>query len=208
MSPKLKNIIIFVVIFIVAVVVYNFFFAKEKETAFLVTTTPLGVTPIGDISTPSEIGQEFLATLLNIRTLKLDNSIFLSNEFNTLRDFSVPLTIPEEVGRPNPFAPLGEEVQLTEEPVATIPTTDITATSAVLNGSVAPNLIEVQKGFEWGIDESLGNATSTAIDATQTGFFSHQLTGLTPATTYYFRALVIVGVEVVTAEILTFTTTE
>ncbi|MES2216735.1 MAG: hypothetical protein V4481_05595 [Patescibacteria group bacterium] len=58
-----------------------------------------------------------LALLNQIKSLKIDPALFTSPEFQTLRDYSVP--IPElEVGkRPNPFAPLpGSIVRPTATP--------------------------------------------------------------------------------------------
>ena len=50
--------------------------------------------------------QEILRLLLDMRSIRLDSSIFESPAFASLRDFGQEI-IPEPVGRTNPFAPVG-----------------------------------------------------------------------------------------------------
>ncbi|MEX0917168.1 MAG: hypothetical protein WDZ90_01450 [Candidatus Paceibacterota bacterium] len=65
----------------------------------------------------TEVGQELLRLLLQIRSLELDDSIFSRPAFNQLQDFSQEL-VAEPVGRTNPFAPLGVDPVTPEEPEA------------------------------------------------------------------------------------------
>ncbi len=53
----------------------------------------------------SPLSQDVLATLSNLNTIKLDNSIFSDPVFNSLTDYGVVIP-PETAGRRNPFAPL------------------------------------------------------------------------------------------------------
>lgn len=53
-------------------------------------------------------GQEVVETLLALRAISLDGTIFQSPAFQSLQDFSTEI-VQEPVGRPNPFAPLGAE---------------------------------------------------------------------------------------------------
>jgi hypothetical protein len=53
--------------------------------------------------------QGLVATLLALRAVKLDGSIFQDPGFQALTDFSTQI-VPEPIGRPNPFAPLGSVV--------------------------------------------------------------------------------------------------
>lgn len=69
--------------------------APASQGSPLLTTTPAG----------SGADQELVATLLALRAVKLDGTIFTDPSFMSLRDFSTQI-IPEPVGRPNPFAPL------------------------------------------------------------------------------------------------------
>lgn len=50
--------------------------------------------------------QELVSTLLALRSVKLDGAIFTDPAFMSLKDFSTQI-VPEPVGRPNPFAPVG-----------------------------------------------------------------------------------------------------
>ena len=53
---------------------------------------------------PSERG--LVDTLLQLRAVSLSGAIFGDPAFTILRDFGTPI-VPEPVGRPNPFAPVG-----------------------------------------------------------------------------------------------------
>jgi hypothetical protein len=52
------------------------------------------------------VSQQLLATLASLHTIQLDNSIFSSPVFMSLNDFGVSIP-PQNVGRRNPFDPLG-----------------------------------------------------------------------------------------------------
>lgn len=52
------------------------------------------------------VGAELLSLLTSLRGLTLDGTIFESNLFQGLTDFGQEL-LPQPVGRPNPFAPIG-----------------------------------------------------------------------------------------------------
>lgn len=61
---------------------------------------------VSDSDQVSETSKELLATLANLKTIKLDDSIFSDPVFLSLTNFGVQLP-PENVGRRNPFAPVG-----------------------------------------------------------------------------------------------------
>jgi hypothetical protein len=105
MSKRIKNIIIIVVIIAVLGLGYNFFFNAPAAPA-LVSTAGVAAVP-GQVENP--IGQEFLTTLLNIRSIKLDDSIFANPAFLSLSDFTTTLVPEGNEGRSNPFAPIGSE---------------------------------------------------------------------------------------------------
>ena len=50
--------------------------------------------------------KDLVATLLALRAVKLDAALFTEPAFTSLKDFSTQI-VPEPIGRPNPFAPLG-----------------------------------------------------------------------------------------------------
>jgi hypothetical protein len=53
----------------------------------------------------SAADKNLVSTLLALRAVKLDGTIFSDPGFTSLKDFSTQI-VPEPVGRPNPFAPL------------------------------------------------------------------------------------------------------
>lgn len=55
-------------------------------------------------------GQDVVDTLRQLDAVKLDAAIFSEPAFSDLKDFSTQI-VPEPVGRPNPFAPLGASAQ-------------------------------------------------------------------------------------------------
>jgi ABC-type phosphate transport system substrate-binding protein len=74
--------------------------------------------------------------------------------------------------------------------VKTTPAEPITGTQATLRGSVEPNGSSINS-FEYGTTPSLGstvNAEPLSDTGTSTVNLSRTITGLTPGTTYYFRA--------------------
>ena len=66
-------------------------------------TPTLTSTPSGDSNTTADQG--IVATLLTLRAVKLDGTIFSDPTFTQLKDFSTEI-VPEPVGRTNPFAPI------------------------------------------------------------------------------------------------------
>lgn len=54
------------------------------------------------------VGNELLALLLEIKSIKLDATIFDRKSFNNLKDFSIEIKS-QPTGRVNPFAVIGSE---------------------------------------------------------------------------------------------------
>src|SRR3989344_5671903 len=61
-------------------------------------------TPIATLGTKN-IGQGIITTLLSLRAVKLEGTIFSNTVFKQLKDFSTEIVV-EPAGRTNPFAPL------------------------------------------------------------------------------------------------------
>ena len=76
---------------------YFMFFAGDSSGPLLSSSSG---------STVSPVTQELLVTLSNLRTIRLDETIFTNSVFESLSDFGVVIP-PEAIGRRNPFAPLG-----------------------------------------------------------------------------------------------------
>ena len=79
----------------------------------------------------------------------------------------------------------------------TLPATSITASSALVNGTVNPQGASGRAGYYWGTDPTLSTfnlscgwfvCPQVAPDFT-TQMFPSQLSGLAANTTYYFRAV-------------------
>lgn len=132
--PKIKNIIIFVAIVAILILIYIFFVQPAlSNQASLVSSTSSAALPSTDntngssagvaTSGTSPVGQDFLSLLLNVKNIKLDNSIFSDPAFINLHDSSITLTPDAVIGRPNPFAQLGSD------PVPVSPTTPTTSTT-------------------------------------------------------------------------------
>jgi hypothetical protein len=106
MSSNIKNIIIFISIAIVLILVYVFFIKQSPEPANLVSVSD---NPISVNATGSTLDKDFLPILLNIKNIKLDDSIFSDPAFIVLIDSNVVLVPEGNEGRPNPFASFGVE---------------------------------------------------------------------------------------------------
>lgn len=98
--PKInKNILLAIALLIVAVVGYFLFMSKDSEPA------PLTETQVG---AEGPIGQEIVIELNRLRTLQnISTDIFKSSAFASLKDYT-QVVVPQPVGRPNPFAPVGQ----------------------------------------------------------------------------------------------------
>jgi hypothetical protein len=90
---------------------------EHKFVAGIITVVILGAlwyglsnsgaqAPILQTEAPvSESDKELVSTLLTLRAVQLNGTIFQDPVFQSLQDFTTEIT-PEPVGRPNPFAPL------------------------------------------------------------------------------------------------------
>ena len=92
--------------------------------------------------------------------------------------------------------------------VSTTPTTNITATAATLNGNLSSlgTFDNVTVSFQWGTSPGIFSDNTTPQLKTGIGIFSHNLTDLTPAATYYFRAQATANGNTVYGSELSFTT--
>lgn len=139
--PKIRNIIIFIVIVIALILGYIFFIKpSSSDQANLVSTTASGVststTGTINANATSAVSGDFLALLLNVKTIKLDDAIFSDSAFSSLHDSSITLTPDGTEGRPNPFAQFGNDSVSVATPTSstttpttpTVPTTPATIT--------------------------------------------------------------------------------
>lgn len=131
---KPKNIIIFIAAGAILVLIYVFFIKPSPEPTGLVSTSTTSVT--GDTTLPEGTSgdtlgtNDFLVVLLNVKNIKLDDSIFSDPAFATLRDSSIILTPDGTEGRPNPFAPIGSDSTVPAGNTNTTNTTNGTTNTA------------------------------------------------------------------------------
>lgn len=93
---RYQTVLIVISLIIVGFVVYTIAFTGKDDTVLKQS----GAGP------SASVDNELIALLLELKALKLDDSIFANPAFQSLQDFSQEL-IPEPVGRDNPFAPPG-----------------------------------------------------------------------------------------------------
>jgi len=96
-KSSMKSWIMIAGIILVALVAYYFFFANA----------PLS-TDAGTLQAQSGgnvVGAQVLTLLNQIQSLRINTTLFKSAAFQSLQDYSVQVP-PQNIGRPNPFAPL------------------------------------------------------------------------------------------------------
>ncbi len=235
MTKKVK--ILFVLMFIGAFgvigysVVEKSAHSQEDEPLLSSTNTGGAVSPV---SAPSSTDQQIagiLGLLSSLQNVKLNTNFFTSPEFLSLVDVSQPIPPATNVGRPNPFAPIGVDLgtipddstlsfggtsgggtsggtgggTIESNTVTTNPASQIGRTTAVVSGSVAGTSSAGAKSFSYGTTaETLLSATASATTGQN---FSATLTGLTPNTTYYVKAVIELGGISVSGTTVTFKTT-
>jgi len=96
MLALLKKNMILVGVVVAAIALLYYFYSSPGSPSELLTAE----------SEPSPVSQEILVTLANLRTIRLDNSVFEDPLFLSLSDFGVTIA-PAAAGRRNPFAPVG-----------------------------------------------------------------------------------------------------
>ena len=118
---KIKNILIFLGIALVLILAYFFIFKKSPDQPSLVSSSGNTILPTTTTqSATATISQDFLAVLLSVKNIKIDDSIFLDPAFLSLNDSTIELISDGTEGRPNPFAPLGSDVSTVAPVIPTV----------------------------------------------------------------------------------------
>lgn len=210
MSKILKPIIIAICIALLGFGAYAYIAKKKGADQGTLVSSNVGASIPSDSSIESEdISNHFLDLLLNLKNIKLDTSLFGATTFKALQDFSSPITPDSNPGRPNPFAPIGQDViTVSSFAVTTNPILTMTSTTATLSATLSSGTIAVERYFEWGTTNviPLSNVTPKVSQNTATGEFTYGLTGLTPNTTYYARAVSKVGSTLIYGSVVSFKT--
>ena len=103
MTPKLKKIILTILIIGILFVVYSVFIKKDPQSDGLLNSSAKQKS-YGDTKL---IGNQISQALFKLENIKLDKSIFTNKVYLSLTDRSQPIS-DEPIGRPNPFAPIGD----------------------------------------------------------------------------------------------------
>lgn len=105
MNWIMHNKLIFIIAVIVVALGVWYGLSQDGAPETLLTTT----TPDGSPVSQASNDQEIIGTLLALRAVTLSGTVFGEPSFMSLQDFGTTI-VPEPVGRPNPFAPLGTQV--------------------------------------------------------------------------------------------------
>lgn len=133
MSIKPKNILIFILIGVALVFVFFLLSSGTEEAPTLVTSTNVSTsgasTPsAGQLGKEAQIAKDFLALLLNVKNISLNDQILSDMAYKSLKDSSILLIHDGTEGRPNPFAPIGTDVFTpTNNSASLVPATNPTA---------------------------------------------------------------------------------
>jgi len=150
----------------------------------------------------------FLTTLVSLKRITIDTSIFSDKSFNSLKNNAVKIDRIEP-GRSNPFAPINaskiRNISLTAAKVVTDQPTQITSTSTILNGTVNATSGVTDLYFEYGTTENLGTLTPI-VQQSLVGTFIKNVSGLNPKTNYFFKACAKINSVATCGEVVSFTT--
>lgn len=214
---KINNKFLIVSAIIIIFSGFYLYFSNELKSEAAITTsanTASSTKNVGNIiSQKDKIVSDtaFINTLLSLKKIKIDTSLFSNKAFTILRDNSVQISLDNNsVGRPNPFLLMGaESVDTTSQvvlpDVSTNDPTLITEKSVVLNGRVnQENTTSVY--FEYGTNETTLDKTTKPAKQSLIGDFNVSVTGLITKTTYFARAAAKINGKIIYGEIINFTT--
>lgn len=215
MSKKIKTFVIVVVI--IAIIIGAFSYLSNSKPQPATTLLNSSVSPAaGMLNNQVNVSSdsEFSSLLSTVNTIVIDTSIFESAAYKSLRDS--PITLGSDIkGRPNPFAPVGSDrgtiSGTTETGTAqfeTLQPIKVTATTAEFGAqAMLSSTVGAQVIFEYGENDLLSSATAP-VDLASNGTVLVKATGLNPDTTYYVRAVLTQGSNVVSGDKMKFTTSK
>ena len=149
----------------------------------------------------------FLTTLVALKSIKIDTTLFTNASFNALVNNAVTLE-PVPAGRINPFAPIetnNPNAILSTPKVVTDQQTQLTDKSVVLNGTVNTVNGVTDTYFEYGTTANLGTFTAV-VKPSLVGTFIKNVLGLIPKTNYFFKACAKINNIAICGEVVSFTT--
>ncbi len=169
--------------------------------------------PSSPLSSSSSAGDKissdvsFLATLVSLKTIKVDTTLFDNKSFKLLQNNAVEIK-PVSAGRINPFAPIsGNNTNnvITIPSIITDQPTQITDKTAILNGTINTIKGVTDIHFEYGKTLNLGTVTLT-VEQSLVGTFIKNVLGLTPKTDYFFKACAKINNIALCGDVVSFTT--
>lgn len=109
-----KKIIIIVVVVVLAFIGYSFLISGNSSKSGSGVTKQNVANTTSALASPTldGPGKEFVSQLLAIKTIKFNLDFFKDEVFRGLQDWTREI-LPQESGRPNPFAPLDSDSSLT-----------------------------------------------------------------------------------------------
>lgn len=150
----------------------------------------------------------FLTSLVSLKKIKIDTSLFTNISFNALQNNGVKIE-PIEPGRTNPFAPMEiYKINNTSSSLSNIITdqpTQITDKTVTFNGTVNLTSGVTDTYFEYGPTLSLGNST-TMVKQSLVGTFIKNVSGLNPKTNYFYKACAKINNTALCGEVVSFNT--
>jgi len=217
MSKKVKIFAIIVLIIAVIIAVVTFTGKSSSSNPPATSASPLSSTATSKVAgvpleTTSAPASEFSTLLSSIKSIILDTAIFTDPAYLALRDYPITLGT-DRPGRPNPFAPVGIDegvvsgvVTSTEIQFETLQPAKVTSTTAEFGAqAILSSTDQTNVVFEYGLNDLLGSATAP-VPLSKNGTALLRITGLTPMTTYYVRAVLTQRSITKTSNIMTFTT--
>ncbi len=174
----------------------------------LASSTTITDIPITGLDNKIAADISFLTTLVSLKRINIDTSLFTNNFFNALKNNAVKIE-PVLPGRVNPFSPIesnGIKNNTTPSSVITDEPAQITDKTAVLNGTVNTTVGVTDIYFQYGTtDQNLSNTTSL-VKQSMVGTFIKNISGLISKTTYFYKACAKINNLTVCGEVVPFTT--
>ncbi len=131
---KFKTLIIVVVVVIIAFIAYSQLKPASPTTGQSSVVRQTGTT--GSTGATDGPSKGFATQLLAIQNIKFKTTLFSDQVYLSLDDFSRDL-IPQPTGRPNPFAPLGQnDIEFVSTDTSSVTGTGFTITS---QGTTTPS---------------------------------------------------------------------
>lgn len=172
----------------------------------LTSSTGDTVTPSSTLGGKISSDISFLTTLVSLKKINIDTTLFTNKAFNALQDNIVKVE-PIGAGRINPFAPVDtvNTSPTQNSQVVTNTPTEITEKSASLNGVMNVTAGVTDTFFQYGPTEALGVVTAS-VKQSLVGTFIKNVSGLNPKTAYFYKACAKINNTTLCGDTVSFTT--